>query len=76
MDQPTETDWIDIKHILKYLWGTRNYGLLYRGVNRKGVLEAFSDADFAGEDRTRQSMSGVVAVYAGSASAWSSQLQQ
>jgi hypothetical protein len=39
------------------------------------VLEAFSDAVFADDVRTRQSTSGVVAVYAGSATAWSSQLQ-
>ena len=40
------------------------------------MLEAFSDADFAGDVRTRRSTSGVVAVYAGSAIAWSSQLQR
>jgi hypothetical protein len=32
-------------------------------------------ADFAGYVITRRSMSGIVAVYAGSAIAWSSQLQ-
>jgi hypothetical protein len=32
-------------------------------------------ADFAGYVRTRRSISGIVAVYAGSAVAWSSQLQ-
>jgi hypothetical protein len=35
----------------------------------KGVLGAFSDADFAGDVKTRQSTSGVVAMYAGSATA-------
>ena len=40
------------------------------------MLDAFSDADFACDIRTRQSMSGVVAMYAGCAIAWSSQLQQ
>jgi hypothetical protein len=39
------------------------------------VLEVFSDADFA-DVRPRRSMSGVVAVYAGSAIAWSSKLQR
>jgi hypothetical protein len=39
------------------------------------VLGAFSDADFAGDVKTRRSTSGVVAVYAGSAIAWSSQLK-
>jgi len=40
------------------------------------VLKAFSDADFADDVRTRRSTSGVLAVYAGSAIAWSSQLQR
>ena len=40
------------------------------------MLEAFSNADFAGDVRTRQSTSGVVAVYAGCATALSSQLQR
>jgi len=57
------------------LWGTNNYGLLYGAGKSNGVLEAFSDADFA-DVRTRRSTSGVVAVYAGSATAWSSQLLQ
>ena len=40
------------------------------------MLEAFSDAGFAGDVRTLRSTSGVVAVYAGSAIAWPSQLRQ
>jgi hypothetical protein len=39
------------------------------------VLEVFSDPDLAVDVRTRPSMSGVLAVYAGSTVAWSSQLQ-
>jgi len=47
---------------------------MYGAGNSKGVLEAFRDADFADDVRTRRSTSGVVAVNAGSATAWSSQL--
>jgi len=53
------------------LRGTSNYGSLYRAGNSKGVLQAFSDANFAGDVRTRLPTSGVVAVYAGSVIAWS-----
>ena len=70
MDRPTEADWIGVKCILKYLWGMSNYNSLYWAGNSKGVLEAFSDPDFAGDVRTRPSTSGVLAVYAGSAIAW------
>jgi len=59
---------------LKYLRRTSNYGLLYGAANNRGVLRAFSDAHFAGDIKTRWSMSGMVAVYAGTAIAWSSQL--
>jgi hypothetical protein len=62
MDRPTEADWTDVKRILKYLRGTSNYGLLYGAVNSKGVLEAFSDADFADDVRKRQPTSEVLAV--------------
>jgi hypothetical protein len=40
------------------------------------TLKAFRDANFAGDVRTRRPRSGVVAVYAGGAVAWSSQLQR
>jgi hypothetical protein len=75
-DRPTKADWTDVKRILKYLWGVSKYRLLYGAGNSKGVLQAFSDANFAGDGRTRLSTSGVVAVYAGSVIAWSSHLQR
>ena len=76
MDWPTEADWIGVECTLKYLWGMSNYGSLYWAGNSKGVLEAFSNPDLAGDVRTRPSTSGALAVYAGSAIAWSSQLQR
>jgi hypothetical protein len=40
------------------------------------MLKAFRNANFVGDMRTRRPMSSVVAVYSGSAIAWSSQLHQ
>jgi hypothetical protein len=40
------------------------------------VLEVFRDPDLAGDIRTSPSTNSVLAVYAGSATAWSSQLQR
>ena len=51
LDRPTEADWIDVKRVVKYLRGTSNYGLLFTVCNIKGMLEAFSDAGFAGDVR-------------------------
>jgi len=65
-DRPTDADWIDVKHILKYLWGASKYRLLYGAGNSMGVLETFSDVDCADDVRTSRSTSGVAAVYAGS----------
>ena len=73
---PSEVDWIDVKWILKCLWESSNFSLLYGVGNSKGVLEAFSDSDFAGDVRRRQSNWGMMAVYADSATAWSSQLKR
>ena len=55
--------------------GTNNYGLMYRAGNSKGMLKVFRDANFVADMRTRWPTSDVVAVYADSAVACSSQLQ-
>jgi hypothetical protein len=47
------------------LWGTNNYGLLYRAGNNKETLKAFRNANFVGDVRTRWPTSGIVAVYTG-----------
>jgi hypothetical protein len=74
MDRPAEKDWNNIKCIFRYLRSTSNYGLVYpRGY---GVLKVFSDADIAGDKVTRHSTTGVIAIFAGGAVSWNSQLQK
>lgn len=41
---PAEEDWTDVKRIFKYLRGTTNLGLTYKG--KSGNLEIFTDASF------------------------------
>ena len=48
---------------------------MYRAGNSKGMLKVFRDANFVADMRTRWPTSDVVAVYADSAVARSSQLQ-
>ena len=61
------------KRVLKYLNGTRNFGITFDG-KRGLVLEGYSDADWgAGEDR--KSISGYVFTLAGGAISWSSKKQ-
>ncbi|UYV85024.1 hypothetical protein LAZ67_X004326 [Cordylochernes scorpioides] len=65
-----------LKRIFKYLVGTTEYGIMYQKGHKVGVLESFSDADFAGDPETRRSTSGVVCKLAGGAISWLSQKQR
>ena len=61
------------KRVLRYLNGTRNFGITFDG-KRGLILEGYSDADWgAGEDR--KSISGYVFTLAGGAISWSSKKQ-
>lgn len=73
LHQPTRRDWNDVKKIFKYLKGTANHGIIYKG---QDDLKIYSDADFAGDIKTRRSTSGVIALYSGGAVSWSSRLQR
>ncbi|UYV80857.1 hypothetical protein LAZ67_19002001, partial [Cordylochernes scorpioides] len=73
---PTIYDWEAVKRIFKYLVGTDEYGIMYQKGHKVGVLESFSDADFAGDPETRRSTSGVVCKLAGGAISWLSQKQR
>ena len=44
----------DIKHIMKYLNGNMNQGLLYCSDRPDDAIEAYCDADFAGDTETTQ----------------------
>ncbi|UYV62468.1 hypothetical protein LAZ67_2000715 [Cordylochernes scorpioides] len=73
---PTKYDWEAVKRIFKYIVGTTEYGIMYQKGHKVGVLESFSDADFAGDPETRRSTSGVVCKRAGGAISWLSQKQR
>ena len=57
MVQPTKLFWKVVKHVLRYLRGTSQYGLWYRQVDRVR-LEGFTDADWARSPSDRKSTSG------------------
>ena len=57
MVQPTKMFWKEVKHVLRYLRGTSQYGLWYRKI--EGVkLQGFKDADWAGSPSNRKIASG------------------
>lgn len=72
--QPTKEHWTAVKHILRYLNGTRNYGLLYSSEETNN-LTGYSDADWAGDLNDRKSTSGYLFKMSGAAISWKSKKQ-
>ena len=73
MATPTVTHWHAAKGTLRYIAGTANYGITYG--NKCLTLEAYCDADYAGDIDTRRSTTGYVFTLSGGAISWSSRLQ-
>lgn len=74
VEKPTRKDWNNVKRILRYLRGTNNFSIKYQKDCKQ--LAVYSDADYAGDVATRRSTTGVVAMFAGGAVSWTSQLQR
>lgn len=72
MAAPTVIHWQAAKGILRYIAGTRDYGITYGG---NLILEGYCDADYAGDIDTRRSTTGYVYTLGGGAISWSSRLQ-
>lgn len=72
VSSPTESDWLGVKRVLRYLIGTKELGLTYHP--NESQLEVFSDSDFASSSN-RKSISGIVFKYGGAAISWMSKTQ-
>jgi len=70
--EPTMEDWMNALKILGYLKKTMNYGLKF---NNKRIINAYSDADYAGDKISRRSTSGYVITIGGTPVSWCSKLQ-
>lgn len=75
MDAYDKTHWTAVKHILRYLKGTLDLGITYRG-DGTNKLQGFCDSDYAGDQETRKSTSGFIFILNGGAVSWSSKLQR
>jgi Reverse transcriptase (RNA-dependent DNA polymerase) len=72
---PAEEHWTAVKHVFRYLKGTINHGLTYRGDgDPTPELIRYTDADWGSNDH-RKSISGYVFTLCGGAVAWSSKKQ-
>jgi ribonuclease HI len=73
MASPTTVHWNSAIGILRYLAGTKSYGITYGGNNKE--IQGYCDADYAGDLDTRRSTTGYVFILNGGAISWSSRRQ-
>jgi Reverse transcriptase (RNA-dependent DNA polymerase) len=73
VDNPGRAHWEGVKHVFRYLAGTRNWALVY-GTKVKG-LEGFTDADGATQEH-RHAITGYAFLIDGGAVSWSSKKQE
>lgn len=67
--------WKFVKRILKYLKGTKNFGIVYGSSGSALQLGGFTDADWANCLKTRKSRSSYIFIFNGGPVSWSSQRQ-
>lgn len=76
LSNPGKNHWEAAKWILRYLNGTRNYGLLFgRGCDNGSVIQGFVDADFAKDLDKGRSITGYAFMVLGSLVSWKASLQ-
>jgi hypothetical protein len=77
MEEPHEEHLTAVKHILRFIAGTRDWGLFYPKRNGgKAKLMGFSDSDLAGDQDDRKSTSGVLFFLGDSPISWQSTKQK
>ena len=75
MESPTEIHLLAAKRILRYLQGTKDFGLFYKK-GEKYYLIRFVDSDYAGDQDDRKSTSSYVFVLGTRVVSWSSRKQK
>ena len=69
-----DSHWKTGKRILRYISGTRDYGILY-SKSDDFILVGYTDSDFAGSIDDRKSTSGYIFHLGSGAISWDSQKQ-
>lgn len=76
VESPQNHHWTAVKHVLRYLSGTKSFGIQYGGSNNKGdSIIAYSDSDYAGDTASRKSTSGYILLLSGGSISWKSKKQ-
>lgn len=71
----TEVHWNMAKRVLRYLKGTRSYGLLYTKCDQDSIIQGHADASHA-STYDRKSYTGYVFISQGGAVSWESKKQK
>ena len=58
LENPSPVEWVMLRHVLRYLKGTMNHGLLYQKSNHGLSLVGYSDSDWASCSEDRRSTTG------------------
>ena len=74
METPKDTHWSVGKRILRYIAGTRDYGIMYARKEKKELI-GYTDSDFLGSLDDRKSTSGYVFHLGSRVIAWTSKKQ-
>ena len=69
---PYEIHYLCAKHVLRYLSGTKESGLIYK---RGSGIQVFADADWGNSLIDKRSLSGTMIILAGAPIAWRSKKQ-
>lgn len=76
LNNHNDTHWQAVKRIFKYLVGTTEIGIIYRGNGDGNELIGYSDADYASDMETRRSTTGYAFCLANGVVTWASQRQK
>jgi hypothetical protein len=76
MEEPHEDHLAAVKHVLRYIVGTRGCRLFYTRNERATKLVGYSDADLVGDIDTCRSTSGIVFFLGGNPISWQSTKQK
>ena len=74
MEKPKETHWQAAKRILRYVKGTKRYGIFYT-ISECSDLVGYTDSDWAGSVDDRKSTSGYIFHIGSGAISWASKKQ-
>ena len=67
--------WNELKHVFRYLAGTKEHGILF-GLNPTSGVVGYTDSDFAGCVDSRTSTTGYCFKFGNGAISWKSKLQE